>query len=131
MPTILLINDDIPLRTALKRALRFAGFEVLEAGHGREGLIHLAAHPVHLVLTDILMPEMEGVETILHLRRQRPDLRIIAMSGGSRFDAGVCLQLAKSSGADTTLAKPFSTSDMLEAVAAMLPEPVTSPAERL
>lgn len=120
MQTILLIDDDSHLRTALRRALELGGYRVEEAANGRVGIEQLERHPVDLVVTDIIMPEMEGVETIIHLRRNRPDLPIIAMSGGARVHVGLCLKIAETAGAVRALAKPFGLSELLEAVEAVL-----------
>lgn len=112
-PTILLVDDDADLRSLLRRTLLRAGYSVHEAENGREGLNVLALSPVDVVVTDIIMPDMEGVEFILLLRRTRPSLRVIAMSAGGRLSPDSYLDLARRSGAIRTLAKPFDLEDFL------------------
>jgi CheY-like chemotaxis protein len=88
MPSILLIDDDDTMRLTLCRSLERAGYETHATGNGRAALKCLREAPVDLILTDILMPEMEGIELILSLRRSHPALPIIAMSGGGSGHAG-------------------------------------------
>lgn len=116
MPRILIIDDDESIRHLLREALTLHGYEVVEASNGLEGLRLHRAQPADLLITDILMPERDGLECILQLRKSDPGLRILAMSGGSlRFDLDV-LALAKSFGARRTFAKPFDLRELLAAV---------------
>ena len=87
MPSILLIEDDDLFREALATALKERGYAVTQARDGDEGLRIFRVEPADLVLTDLVMPNKEGVGTIMELRRGNPNLRIIAMSGGLAFDA--------------------------------------------
>ena len=116
MKRILLIDDDEFFRDFVKQLLTRAGYEVLPAPNGREGLKLLAQSPVDLVLTDIIMPEKEGLETIMEIRRQQPETRIIAMSGGSRVSAACYLDMAAKLGARRTLQKPIESDDLLRTV---------------
>lgn len=129
MPTLLLIDDDPEMRSMIRRTLERSSFTVLEAEDGRAGLDLLGTKPVDLVLTDIIMPEMEGIELILRLRRDYPHLRVIAMSGGGRFAPNDYLQVAKVSGAARILAKPFTIEQLLTTVREVLATP--PPAARL
>lgn len=122
-PTVLLIDDDPDLRSMLRRTLTRGGYVVREAENGRDGLKVLADSPVDVVVTDIIMPDMEGIELILQLRRTRPDLRVIAMSAGGRIGPDSYLDLAKRSGAVRTLAKPFNLVDFLNVVKETLAVP--------
>lgn len=124
---ILLVEDDDALRLTLRRSLERAGYETVEAAHGREALARLAEGPVDLVITDIVMPEMEGVELILQLRRSHPRLPVIAMSGGGRTGGDEYLKLARAGGAAKLLAKPFKPEQLLLAVREVLssPDPAT------
>ena len=97
-----------------------AGFEVVEAANGVEGLSHYRERPTDLVITDIMMPEKEGVQTISELRRDFPGVRIIAISGGGRDVARDYLPVAARLGACRTVAKPFTRQEILEAVAGAL-----------
>jgi DNA-binding NtrC family response regulator len=121
--SILLIDDDEQLRSMLRRALMRAGYDVQEAGNGRQALARLAETPVQAIVTDIIMPDMEGIELILQLRRTRPELPILAMSAGGRIGPDSYLYLAERSGATRTIAKPFSIGPFLELVREVLPPP--------
>lgn len=115
MPRILLIEDDLELRHVLAATLVQAGHAVVEAANGREGMSLFHTEPVDLVITDILMPEREGIETIATIHRERPEVPIIAISG-SPTRSGVYLALAAKFGASYTLAKPFSTEVLLRLI---------------
>lgn len=119
-PTILVIDDDVQLRGFLREALDQAGYRVLEAGNGNEGSELFARHGPDLVLTDIVMPEKEGMELIMELRRDHPTLPIIAMSGGNAGFSGSYLTVASKLGASATLAKPFTASHLLTAIEQLL-----------
>lgn len=118
--TILVIEDDEAHRRVCRLALRGAGYQVLTAGDGAEGLRLLAEQAVDVVLTDILMPNVEGVETIVALRKQYPDVRIIAMSGGGTVSAEQCLDLSRTLGASAVLRKPFTVDELVQAVSGAL-----------
>lgn len=120
MARILLIDDDVDFRTMLRRTLQRAGYEVAEAGNGQEALKQLNESSVDLVLTDIIMPDMEGVEIVMHLKRTRPELKVIVMSGGGRLTPDSYLKLALKVGAFRAFSKPFATADLLEAMEAAL-----------
>ena len=120
MHVILLVDDDGSLRSMLRRTLERAGYAVVEATNGRSALAALAHNTVDLVLTDVIMPDMEGIELILQLRKTRPELPVIAMSGGGVLPAGEYLQMALDMGAVSVLAKPFDSTAMLSAVAAIV-----------
>ena len=116
MARILIIDDEDELRSMLRQMLEPAGHQVTEAVNGAEG-IQLYEQDAHdLIITDIIMPEKEGVETIIALRRADPDLPIIAISGGGRLDATDFLTMTKNLGARRTLSKPFRRDQFLEAV---------------
>jgi CheY-like chemotaxis protein len=117
MSRILLIDDDDALRKMLRLTLVELGHSVIEARNGREGLEAHARHPIDVVLTDIIMPEKEGLETIMELRRGQTPARIVAMSGGGRIDAQDCLALARRLGAQSVLEKPFTIEQMEAALA--------------
>ena len=116
MPRILLVDDDADLREMLRVILISLGHEVIEAGNGREALHLCRTETPDLMLTDLIMPEKEGLETIMELRRLQPDVKIIAMSGGGRSSTQDYLKMAKQMGAAHTLSKPFSTAEMAEAI---------------
>lgn len=116
MARILVIDDEAIIRRMLRTALEREGHEVLEAHHGEEGIRLHQAKPAELVITDMLMPELDGVEVIMEMRRQTPELKIIAMSGGGHFGQTETLDIAKPLGAFSTVRKPFRLEVMLEAV---------------
>jgi len=121
MARILIIDDENEIRGLYRRILESAGHEVTEAGDGDEGIRLYREMRHDLVITDIIMPEKEGIETIMDLCRDFPDTKIIAISGGGQAMPGsTCLNLAKRLGAASTLAKPFSKQELLEAVEAVL-----------
>ena len=116
--TILLIDDEEPVRMLFQMALAQAGYRVLTAESGAHGLRLLQHQEVDLALVDIFMPEMDGLELIQRLRDARPTSKIIAMSGGSwEWDY---LDTAKQLGANDTLKKPFSLQELLAAVSFQL-----------
>lgn len=106
---ILIVDDDPGLREGLRRCLYLQHREwtVRTAGDGVEALRVLAQYPIDAVVTDLIMPEMEGIEMIEHLRRNHPEIPLIAMSGGGRHVGPASLQIAKIMGAQETLEKPF------------------------
>src|SRR5262249_10790088 len=116
MCRIVLIDDDEPFRNMLTKTLVRAGHEVREAKNGRIGLEVCEDSPPDLVITDLVMPEQEGVATIMELRRCHPKVKIIAISGGGRHLPLSYLEIARHLGAEETLAKPFSHEEILEAI---------------
>ena len=121
MATILLIDDDHLLRGALVQALVNAGHKVIEASDGRQGCEFARNMAVDLVLTDLVMPVQEGVETILTLRRERPRLPVIAMSGGVT-NSKLYLDIAGKIGARRMLPKPFTPKILISLVEQVLTE---------
>jgi len=120
MARILVIDDEDVVRHMLRTVLELQGHEVLEAKHGNEALQLQQASPLELVITDILMPEKDGLEVIMALRRQAPKLKVIAMSGGGRFKQIDALETAQLLGAVATLRKPFNLALVVETVKAAL-----------
>ncbi len=116
MARILVVDDEDLVRLTLRQMLEAGGHEVIEAANGKQGVALEAENPVDLVVTDIIMPEQEGIETIVQLRRKNPSLKIIAISGGGRMKNMDFLKIAANVGADATLTKPFSTQELTEVV---------------
>jgi len=121
MAHLLIIDDDDLFRPMLRENLEQLGHTVTEASNGKEGLARYASAPADLVFTDLIMPEKEGIETIIELRKKWPDIKIIAMSGGGRGTATNYLKTAQQLGAKYTLAKPFSNDELVAAINNMLP----------
>jgi CheY-like chemotaxis protein len=121
MERILVIDDDDEIRWMVKEMLVRAGYEVMEARNGREGVSAFREAPTKLVITDIFMPEQEGLETIRELKTLDSGVKILAMSGGIRaMDGSATLRLAKSLGADQAIPKPIVKQDLLAAVVDLL-----------
>ena len=110
--TILIIEAHVSIRTLLARVLEDAGYQVCEAATGRQGLERFHAQPVNLVITDLEMPEMHGLEAILELTRAFLDVKVIAMSGRAAPE----LHKAKLIGARQTFSKPLDLHALLRAV---------------
>jgi len=123
MARILLIDDDDQFRTLLRKMLEKAGYnDIEEANDGSVGVKLFRQHPFDLVITDIIMPDKGGIETIIELTGDYPQLKIIAMSGGGRVGPQDYLETAKRLGASRTLAKPFNYSELVETVHELLSE---------
>lgn len=123
MNPILIIDDDIEILSLLRLILEREGYDVLAASDGNEGLKFCRQQRVDLVITDLIMPEKEGLETIMELRRDFPRVNIIAMSGGGRMAPENYLHIAQVLGAQRTLRKPFTPKEMLEAIGEVVGNP--------
>ncbi|MDR3689276.1 MAG: response regulator [Fimbriimonas sp.] len=116
MARILLVDDEVEFRTLLRSLLVAEGHEVECASNGVEALETLHCSIFDLVITDLIMPEKEGIEMMMELRKESPKLKIIAMTGGGFGSANDYLSFAKALGAVKTLAKPFTRDEILAAV---------------
>jgi two-component system response regulator (stage 0 sporulation protein F) len=114
MATILIIDDEEPIRALLRFALEAAGYEVTEAANGRQGLDLYRQSPKDLIITDIAMPELNGLDLLLDLTREFLRAKVIAISGVGGEDN--VLEVAKFLGARRTFEKPFSMPRLLDAV---------------
>jgi DNA-binding response OmpR family regulator len=117
---ILIIDDEAMIRDMLMEFLECEGYETVTACDGNDGLRLYRENPADLIITDLVMPEQEGIETIIELRRDFRDAKVIAMSGGGSFGSETYLQIAKTIGATGTLAKPFGRKELLELVQEIL-----------
>src|SRR5215831_12752282 len=120
MARILIIEDNDDDRESLEELLVIAKHNVCSAPNGKVAMQMLRERRVELVITDMLMPEMDGVETIVALRREYPDIKIIAVSGSGVISSGSYLRLARSLGAQFVLPKPFTASEILDAIENLL-----------
>lgn len=121
MAHILVIDDDASVRGIIRRTMEGEGHAVTEAANGADGLRRFAESPADLVVTDILMPEGEGIETIIALRRGHPGLPILAISGGSATaERDGLLVSADLLGASQVLPKPFELARLRATVSALL-----------
>ena len=114
------MDDDVTFRKMLRKILEREGYETIEAEDGKEGMRLFRAAPADLVITDILMPEQEGIETIQELKRDFAGVKIIAISGGGRLDPEEYLRAAEQFGAARTLSKPFDREELLGAIRELL-----------
>lgn len=115
-PRLLIIDDDELVRATLCDILEEAGFEVVETADGQQGLEAISSAPFDLVITDIFMPEKEGIETILELRRRHVEVPIIAISGGGSTQNLEFLKFAGWLGADRILTKPIVRDQLVRTV---------------
>src|SRR5258705_12119044 len=122
MTRVLVIDDDDLLRKALCGALAEAGYEVIDAGNGVAGLRLYSEQGADLVLVDIFMPEMDGLQVIRALRTKVPRPKLIAMSGGGQAGREDILKIAAALGAERTLTKPFTAHALLDALRDLLEE---------
>jgi CheY-like chemotaxis protein len=113
MPGILLVEDDKDLREMLRSSLVRRKYTVLEATNGKEALAKFKPSLVDLIITDIIMPEEDGLKVIMQLKERKPGIRIIAISGGGKAGPGNYLDLARALGADAVFPKPFSLKALL------------------
>ncbi len=113
---ILIVDDEQDLRELYAFFLRKKGFDVFEAEDGTCVIDMCEKHPVDLVLTDILMPNKDGLETIMDMHKQFPQIKLFAMSGGGALAAGNPLYAATRLGATRSFCKPFELDDLLEAI---------------
>jgi CheY-like chemotaxis protein len=130
MNDLLIIDDEEDIRDALRRVLERAGYRVREAEDGAAGLAQLRLHTADIVITDIIMPKLNGVEAIAAIREQFPSARIIAISGGGNFGVAgyqpgaittsAYLAAANKAGAHIILTKPFDTAALLSAVSELI-----------
>ncbi|MFO1466518.1 MAG: response regulator [Steroidobacteraceae bacterium] len=127
MRRVLVIDDELDVRDAIKRVLERAGCQVRVVDNANAAMEALAAQPADVVITDIIMPQINGVEAIQLIRTNHPEVRIIAISGGGNFGINsyqpsaitttAYLAAASKAGADMTLTKPFETQELLTALA--------------
>ncbi|MGE3540889.1 MAG: response regulator [Candidatus Tectimicrobiota bacterium] len=127
MTRVLVIDDDFQNRAVLRQMLEREGYDVIDAGDGASGLRAYAQAPAELVITDIIMPEREGLEIIQTFRQRYPAVKIIAISGGSPRLPADFLSTAALLGAHRTLAKPIRRIDLLVAVHELLGDRPANP----
>lgn len=116
MKRILVIDDDVQMREMLRQMLEREGYNVRDASDGKVAMRLFAEEPADLVITDIIMPEKEGIEVIREFRRDFPEVKIIAISGGGYVGPQTYLKIAKGMGAMRTFAKPVGRGELLDAV---------------
>jgi CheY-like chemotaxis protein len=125
MARILIIDDEPQIRSMLRLMLERVGYEVAEAPDGIEGIRRYREKPADLIITDLIMPNKDGIGMIIDLKKEFPKVKIIAMSGGGVNRPEGYLDGAKKLGATRTLTKPIDRDEMLKAVKETLKDPVT------
>ncbi len=116
MTRILIIDDDLQIRLMLSELLEHEGYESCAVSNGFEALEQFNKEKPDLVITDVVMPDMDGLELMVRLRKQQPDLKVIAISGGARIGPESYLKLADRLGADASIAKPMDIFKLLDTV---------------
>ncbi|HHL35368.1 MAG TPA: response regulator [Desulfobulbaceae bacterium] len=117
---ILVIDDDEQMRVLLRQVMEWSGFTVDDAENGRKGMQIQRRQPADLVITDLIMPEQEGLETISLLKKEFPAVKIVAISGGGRIGPEAYLPAARELGADLVFSKPFDVKEFVAAVRGLL-----------
>jgi len=117
---VLIIDDDEQIRVLLQQMMEWAGFEVAVAENGRIAMQVQEQMPADLVITDLIMPEQEGLETISRLKKQYAGIKIIAISGGGRIGPEAYLPAALELGADRVFSKPFDVQEIVSSVQELL-----------
>jgi DNA-binding response OmpR family regulator len=120
MPGVLIVEDENELREMLKISLIRHNFTVFEATNGKEAIAHFKPLITDLVVTDLIMPEEDGLKVVMKLRELKPSIRIIAISGGGKAGPISYLNLAKALGADAIFPKPFSINDLIAKIGDLL-----------
>jgi CheY-like chemotaxis protein len=120
MPGVLIVEDDKEVREMLKMSLLRRNFTVFEAENGKSAISHFKPLITDLVVTDLIMPEEDGLKVVIKLRELKPSLKIIAISGGGKVGPGSYLNLAKALGADAIYSKPFSINDLIAKIEQLL-----------
>lgn len=122
MKRILVIDDEEQIRNVLKKILERSGYKVSTANNGADGLHKFKRNPSELVITDLTMPEMDGMEAITRITKLAPGTKIIAISGGGERFPDYFLPMAGESGAHMTFKKPVSAKEIVRAVEEMIGE---------
>jgi DNA-binding response OmpR family regulator len=120
MAGVLIVEDDNELREMISISLMRRKFTVMEAANGKEAIMHFKPSITDLVVTDLIMPDEDGLKVIMKLREIKPSLKVIAISGGGKAGPGSYLNLAKALGADAIYSKPFSVNDLIDRIENML-----------
>lgn len=120
MKRILIIDDDYNMRETIQEILSGDNYDINLASDGKEGISLHKIRPYDLIITDIIMPDMDGIEVIIELKRNHPDTKIIAISGGGYYFADDYLETARALGADKVIEKPFENLDLIDTVHRLL-----------
>ena len=119
---ILLVDDEESIRTMVRMVLGEENYSFDEASNGSEALSIMEEKPFDLIITDVIMPDCDGIELVTTVRKKLPDIKVIVMSGGGRVRADHYLDLAEKLGASRVFEKPFNTAELRETVSELLSE---------
>jgi len=122
IPKILVIDDEKDIRDLICKILDKNGYYAQSAENGKQGMIYQQKEKFDIIITDIFMPEKEGIETIIDLKKRYPDIKIIAISGGTRGGTADYLEMAKQFGADYSFHKPFNVNEVVKIVKEFFPD---------
>ncbi|MGH7996814.1 MAG: response regulator [Opitutaceae bacterium] len=120
---VLIVDDESLVRDTLRTVLGKFGHTAVGVSDGAKALAELQAHPFDLIITDLLMPDFDGLELLTRLRRTHPAIPVIAISGGGRISGNDYLRMAKKLGAVAVLSKPFTPDDVAAAIRSAFPPP--------
>lgn len=120
MAGILIVEDDSELREMLALSLTRRKYTVIEAVNGKDAIVRFKPSITDLVVTDLIMPEEDGLKVIMKLRELKPALKVIAISGGGKAGPGSYLNLARALGADAVYSKPFSINELVARIEEMI-----------
>ena len=120
MAGIMIVEDDRDLREMLKISLLKMKYTVIEASNGKEALLHFKPGITDMVITDLIMPDEDGLKVIMKIKEIKPSTKVIAISGGGKAGPGNYLSLARALGADEVFSKPFSVHDLLKKIEELL-----------
>ena len=122
LKNILLVDDEEPIRKMIRAVLGEDSYSFIEASNGAKALEILETQSFDLIITDVIMPDCDGIELVLNVRKKLPDIQVIVMSGGGRVRADPYLSLAEKLGAARVFEKPFDTTELRETVSELLGE---------
>ena len=131
MKKVLLVDDEESIRTMLRAVLSDPEYTFAEATNGTEALDVLEKGEFDLIITDVIMPDCDGIELVMSVRKKLPDIKVIVMSGGGRVRADHYLNLAEKLGAARVFEKPFKTAELRETVKELLAETDSAPGENV
>jgi Response regulator containing CheY-like receiver, AAA-type ATPase, and DNA-binding domains len=117
--SILVVDDEAELRDVVSRVLMDAGYRVTTAADGKEAIARIGGEAFDLILTDVIMPEKDGMQVITEARRKQPQVKIVAMSGGGHIPRDQYLRIASGLGAHAVLEKPFTSRELIDTVVAV------------
>ena len=121
MAHVLVVDDEDQMRKLIRLLLQQKGHTVVEASNGKKAIQHLQEAEIALVISDVVMPDMDGLELIREIRRTHQRIKILAISGAGREGPGLYLNIAEKFGADAILMKPFAPDQLIERVSALIP----------